>query len=322
MKRHGTARTQPRKRWVATKKGRCERPAEARRAGQKGDGIEVRLSKLSDSERRAARKVLDEMGTVGGAGREGYRKAAGLVVSMLENGRLKGLQESLAGGAGMPEKDLLKILAESDVLTALNAAEAAKARICAIECLQGRIKKRALGKAVRDHLVSSPGFIGPRWDTYAVEAEMTAAFREHAEKAGMSRDSRRIDLALSSGDRLLILEMARPKKPLGWEDVHRFVRYVQTVRTALKADVRFKSCKGCMIGDSIGDDPALRDYLAGLEDSGVTVRSWQGLLDEARAEWAEYLRMLADRGSGDPRLGRLASGGGRRSQEQGVRRSR
>ena len=238
-----------------------------------------------------------------------YREIAELVLASWENGRLKNLWKSFADADDPSEEDLLAILTETDILTALNVAEAIKTKLYAIESLQERIKKRELEKSVRDHLAANPWIIGPKWDTFAAERRVTTLIKELAGKAGLSEYEGRLDLALSSGKHLLIIEMMRPGLRLNWDHANRCVRYIRMVKTALKADERFGAYDGYIIADRIEEDASLHDHLADLGRQGIVVRRWSDLLDEAKAEWDSYLHMLAERGSGDPRLARLLGDG-------------
>ena len=214
---------------------------------------------------------------------------------------MKGLRESLAGGG------LLKTLEDADVLATLSAAEAARARLRAIESLQSRIKRRALEEPVRRRLAASPWIIGPMWDAFAAEKGAAAAIKRQAKKSGLSGVKGRVGHALSSGNQLLILEMTGPNRRLGWDHVNLCVKYVQMIRTMLKTNERFKSYHCYIIADRIDGDPALQYHLQGLQNWGIVARRWPNLLDEAKTAWGDYLRTLAERGKGDPRLARLVA---------------
>lgn len=270
-------------------------------------GFKARLDRLPNTERETVKQVLIKIGGIASMEEDRYREVAELVLSSWENGRLKGLWKSLASDDDMDEGDLLKILTETDILTALNVAEAIKTKLYAIESLQSRIKRRALEESVRDHLAANPWIIGPKWDTFAVEKRVTTVIRMQAKKAGLAKDKGRLDVALSSGDQLLVLELMRPEKRMDWDHAERCVKYVKMIRTALKTDERFKSYHGFIIADRIDEEPALQDYLVDLQDQGITVRRWSDLLDDAKAEWGEYLHILAERGKGDPRLAKLVA---------------
>lgn len=232
-------------------------------------------------------------------------------------------QGAPAGGAG--KGSLLKTLAESDALAAPCASEAARARLCAIERLQSAIKQSAMEKPVRDRLAASPWVIGPSWDTFAVEEEVSAMVREQSKRAGMAGARERTGTALSSGSQLLILEIAGRKKPLDWDYVGRCTRYVQTVKTALNKGGRFKAYRAYIVAHRIDSSPALQDYLRDLQGRGTVARRWPDLLDESKAAWGEYLRVLAGRGNGatgDARPGAAASRPSRSASAERTQRRR
>ena len=272
---------------------------------KKVEGFKDRLDRLPGNESRAVRQVLTKIGGIASMDQDKYVEVAELVIASWESGNLKGRWESFAKSDDVDEGDLLKILTETDILTALNVAEAIKTKLYAIESLQSRIKRRVLEKSVRNHLAANPWIIGPKWDTFAVEKRITTVVREQAKKAGLTEDKGRMDLAMSSGNQILILELMRPNKRLDWDHANRCTRYIQMIKTALKTDGRFKSYHGYIIADRIDEDPALQDHLQELQGQGIIVRRWEDLLGEAKAVWDEYLHILAERGKGDPRLAKL-----------------
>jgi hypothetical protein len=62
-------------------------------------------------------------------------------------------------------------------------------------------------------MLENPWLISPQWETFKVETRIKDLVQEASEQAGIADDidwQGRVDLTLSSGDQLLILEFMRP----------------------------------------------------------------------------------------------------------------
>lgn len=197
-----------------------------------------------------------------------------------------------------PADDLPTALAEADALAARSAADAARARLCAIEMLMGRIRGRGLDAAARRRLAACPWIMGPGWDALAVDGDATVLARESAGTAGRPDCGGRLALSPPCGGRLLIVEMMGPGRRLDWDYVDRCVRYMRMTKTALAAGGRPWECEGRIVADFIDGGGPLRDHLADLEGRGIVARRWPDLLVEAGAGWDLHLRMFAGQGCG------------------------
>ena len=267
------------------------------------DEFKDRLDRLSGTERATVRKVLVSIGGIAQLDQDKYDEIAKLVLRSWEGGRLKGLWEKFAANEDPSESDLLEILSESEILSALNVAEAIKTKLYAIEHLQARIREKDLENRVRDHLGRNPWIIGPEWETFAVEKSVRRLMEEKAKASGMSDYAGRVDLALSSGRRLLVLELTRPDTKLDWGHVQRCTEYVGRIKTALKNDPHFDTVSGYIISDRIDEEPSLMDHIKDNKD--LAAITWSRLLDDAKSKWSEYLEILVRKNGGDPRLASL-----------------
>ena len=146
------------------------------------------------------------------------------------------LVADMAGDA--PADGLLAALAKADAFAARSAAEAARARLGAIEILADWIGGRGLDDAARDRLATCPWIMGPGWDAFAADGDATALAREAARTDGLPDCGGRLALAPPCGGRLLIMEMMGQGRRLDWDYVDRCVRYVRMTKTALAAGGR------------------------------------------------------------------------------------
>ena len=262
-------------------------------------GFADRLARFSQTERATVRTVLKRISGVISLDQDKFEEIAELVLSSWEGGRLKGLWEKFASSEDPSEADLLEILSEADILSALHVAEAIKTKLYAIEGLQERVRKGELEARVRDHLARNPWIIGPEWETFAVERSVAGLIKEKARESKMTDYKGRTDLVLSSGKQLLVLELTRPGLTLDWDHMQRCDKYVRMIKTGLKA-TGFTTVSGYIISDRIDKNQSLLDHISDNKD--LVAVTWEHLLGGAKAKWYEYLEILAKK---DPRLARL-----------------
>lgn len=268
-----------------------------------------RLDNLGKHEKRTVTKVLTKLGGISSVTQNQYEDLADSIITSWEGGRLRELWTEIANADELSESDLLSILMETEVISALNVAEAIKAKLHAISELKTRIKKKDLENAVRDHLARNPWMISPKWDTFKVERKVTSLIKEQAKQSGLLSDTYegRVDLVLSSGSQLLVLEFMRPGLTLDWDHISRCKRYINYIRQKIytQTEFEFTSVSGYIIADKVDQDSAVREEIKDLKQHDVVVNDWKGLLDSAKSSWNEYLHILVKRGKGDSRLQNL-----------------
>ena len=268
-----------------------------------------RLDNLGKHEKRTVTKVLTKLGGISSVTQNQYEDLADSIITSWEGGRLRELWTEIANADELSESDLLSILMETEVVSALNVAEAIKAKLYAISELKARIKEKDLENAVRDHLARNPWMISPKWDTFKVERKVVSLIKEQAKQSGLLSDTYegRVDLVLSSGSQLLVLEFMRPGLTLDWDHISRCKRYINYIRQKIdtQTEFEFTSVSGYIIADKVDQDSAVREEIKDLKQHDVVVNDWKGLLDSAKSSWNEYLHILVKRGKGDSRLQNL-----------------
>jgi hypothetical protein len=266
----------------------------------------VRLERLQPHEGRTIKRALRKLAEIPTLNDQQFVELGNAVVTSWEQGRLKDLIASIANVESMAEGELISILVEAQALTALNMAEAVKTRLLTIGGLRLRIERQTLETEVRDYIATNPWLISPQWETFRVERSVKKLLDELAEKAGLQGEKwgGRIDLTLSSGDQLLIIEFMRPGLKLDWDHIQRFERYILLVKKALEANTggRFHSVSGYLVADALESDPANLDKIGSLKSQGMFALDWQTLLSNALAAWQEFLEILATRAPEDERL--------------------
>jgi hypothetical protein len=273
---------------------------------KKVSGFAGRLGKLQPHESRTVKGALTKLAQVPTLNKQQFDELGDAVLSAWERGRLRELIDRISQSEALSPEELVSILVEAQVLTALNMAEAVKTRLLTIGGLKLRIQRRELETAVRDYISKNPWLISPQWETFRVEKSVQNFAKEMASQAELVGEKweGRVDLALASGIQLLIIEFMRPGLRLDWEHIQRFERYVRLIRTNVEANTagQFKIVTGYIVADGIEADPVNLGKIKSLKNEDMHALDWETLLSHALAEWREFLEALADRAPSDERL--------------------
>jgi RecB family endonuclease NucS len=197
-------------------------------------------------------------------------------------------------------------------MNALHAAERVRVQLNLLAGLEERIRDRELENAVRDYIAENPWLISPEWDTFKVEKSL----KKIAESAGVStldeEDGwkRRVDLLLSSGRQVLVVEFMRPGETANWDHVSRFKQYVLTLRNSIytSSGGTFDRVDGLMVADRIDGQGAVTAEIQDLRSRGMDATDWSGLLYRSKKLWQDYFDVLVERAPEDERVIALSEG--------------
>lgn len=265
-----------------------------------------RLDSLERAERRTLERALGQLGKIPTLTDEQYNNLGQAVLTSWEQGRLKGLINDIAEAKEFTQHELLNVLIEAKVLTALSTAEAVTTKLQVVKSLRDRIKKQQLENNVRDFIADNPWLISPKWETYRVERSVRQFLIDVGKVTGWTTglDGKRIDLALSSGEHLLVVEFMRPGKKIDRDHLDRFERYVDAVRAEVEANSagRFRLVTGYLIADQLTSSVDTQTKLRKLRKDSMYAMDWKTLLEEGVNTWREFLDILAMRSPKDVRL--------------------
>lgn len=272
-----------------------------------------RLEKLPKHERQTVSRAVRRVAQIETLSQSQFEELGTAMVAAWEQGRLQALINDIANADDLTADQLVEILAEAEVLTALNMAEAVKTKLQTVGGLKQRIENRDLENAVRDYISQHPWIVSPKWETFAVERGVGPLKEMAAKESGIEvhEDFKgRIDLALASGEHLLILEFMRPGITIDWDHVDRFDRYVRIMRTSVRANTGgpFNRVTGYIVADNLSRSSGLADRLRSLEREDMSALDWPTLLAQAAAQWQDFLDILAGRDPQDERLQVLLTG--------------
>ena len=272
-----------------------------------------RLEKLKGSEKRTVRSALKKVASIEALSDDQFTDLSNGILTAWEGGRLHELINDVSKVDDLDESGLLSLLAEAQVLNALHVAEAVKAKVDIINGLRRRIANRELENAVRDYIADNPWLLSPHWETFKVETSVKHVLDEAAASAQLDayddQDRKRIDLALSSGSQLLVVEFMRPGLTVDREHLNRYQQYVDIIRSRIRTNTAygFDTVSGLLVADKLNRKPDMDGALARLAQDRMDAIEWEGLLGRACAQWKEFLEVLAERAPDDDRLADLRS---------------
>ncbi|UUX96608.1 ATP-binding protein [Aquabacterium sp. J223] len=274
-------------------------------------GFSERLAALPPSEAKVVKQALRQMARIGQLDDERFQDLARAILTAWEGGRLQEIIREVARLESMEAGPLLGLLAEQQVLTTLHVGEAVRLKADVIEGLKRRIRARELENAIRNYIAKNPWLIAPEWETFAVERRIDKLAAQVATEAGVDTDNDwdgRVDLTLSSGDQLLVLEFMRPGLTVDRDHINRFQLYMDTMRARVGANtgLGFRSIRGMLVADKLHIRPQDKGAIDRMAADGMVCREWEVLLGEAEAKWSEFLDALAARSPDDARVRSLA----------------
>ena len=212
----------------------------------------------------------------------------------------------------MNEGVLLSLLAEAQVLSALHVAESVKAKVEIIDGLRKRILERDLENAVRDYIAENPWLLSPEWETFRKEISVKNLVDAAAKEAGLDRDDqwkKRVDLVMSAGRQLLIVEFMRPGLTIDRDHINRYQEYIDVLRSSIEANTElgFRTVSGLLVADKLDRKRGVDVILKRLAEADMKALEWEGLLRRAAKQWEEFLDVLVSRAPDDDRLSTLRS---------------
>ena len=292
-----------------------------RRAAERLKQIEDRsasfspiLRRLKPTERRTVWTALRKVAAIETLNEQQCQELCEGILKAWYRGRLRGLIEGISEVDVLDEKELLKLLAEERVLTALSVAEVVEAKLEIIRGLRKRIKKWDLENTIRDYIAENPWLLSPEWETFKKETNIKGIIDGAVGKSKLcSRDEerKRVDLALASGEQLLIVEFMRPGVTADREHIDRYRKYIEILRSRIKlnTELGFKRVSGLLVADKLHRKDGMDETLKGLHKLDMNALEWTSLLLRAEAQWKEFYEILISRAPDDERLSALRTRG-------------
>lgn len=286
-----------------------------RRTQQKMQALEHKVNSFAEriaklgGEGRTVKRALSKLAQIEKLNTEQFADMGNAILLAWEGGRLRDLIDQISQSESLDEAGLVEILAEANAITALHTAETVKAKLTAIQGLEKRVAERELENAVRDYIAKNPWLISPIWETFASETRVrdicvdaaAVALKDEAFKG-------RVDLALSSGNQLLVLEFMRPGLKLDRDHLDRFNRYLDIIQEKIDAStgLELNHLTGYLVADDLERQAGNRQALKDMRSKERFALSWKDLIAQSKHQWREFLEHIKERVPDDERVRAIA----------------
>lgn len=272
-------------------------------------GFGTRLERLTTTERKTVESLLRKIASFPRLGQERFNEWCNDVLTSWETGRLRSLITEMSEEQELDEQKLLDYLSEAGILSALNIAESIKTKVVTIGELKQRVEAHQLENEVRNFIYNNPWLIHPKWESFRKERSVKKLMEDIGTKQ-LSHEGfdGRVDLALSSGSSLLLIEFMRPGLELDKDHLDRFNYYVMDINNAITNETGSKINKmesAFLIADRKKNDSLIGDRIQQLKKDNIFVMKWDTLIEQALSQWVEYLDILKERYKDDSRIQQL-----------------
>ena len=279
---------------------------------KKVNRYQARLDRLDPQKRRVAEKVLKRLASIDELEDEHFIDMSDAVLTAFETDILKTFIEELDSRDSLTEIDVLRLFQEANVLTALYMVQLVGVKLGIMAKLHKMICKSDPENDVRDLIAENPWIVGPQWETYKVETSLSAIKKEAASKAHLDDGikQKRIDLALSSGNSVLLLEFMKPGLTLDKDHVIRLEDYFYAFRGILAQETNDpektkKIEKSYLVAETDVKSDILRERITAMKKNGIYVLSWHQLFNECIRQWKDVLEAFVEKAPDDPRIKEL-----------------
>jgi hypothetical protein len=283
--------------------------ARIRELENKAGKFKERLEKLPSSERKTVKSVLIKIANFDRLGKRRFEDWCNDILTSWETGRLRGLLEEISGSENLDATRLLEILQEAQILTSLNIAESIKTKIVTIGELKKRVAVKDLENSIRDFIYKNPWLIHPKWEAYKKETSVSHIIdhvKSHLDNDGVFAG--RVDLTLSAGDDLLLVEFMRPGLKLDRDHIDRLYNYVSDIRVMIANETGStirRLSSAYIVADSRDMNIFISDRINKLENENILVLTWDALIAQAIKQWQEQLEILKENNASDVRIKEL-----------------
>lgn len=128
---------------------------------QKMGHFAPRLENMTKTESKTIRVALGRLASISTLSDDQFQELGGAMLTSFERGRLKNLIDQIANTDFFTAEDFVQLLAEADVLSALNLAEVIRTKLEAIRGLERLVEKGELENKVRDYIADRPWLLDP-----------------------------------------------------------------------------------------------------------------------------------------------------------------
>jgi len=213
--------------------------------------------------------------------------------------------------AELPESEagiILSVMGEAQILTALHVAEVIQIKLNLVRGLRKRVEEKQLENAIRDYIADHPWLVDSRYEFYKKETSLANILADVATAIRLDEQpdfAKRVDLLLSSGDHLVLMEFMRPGITIDRDHLDRFAQYVDEIRARIEANTGgpFRRVTGTIVADKLEKSkPGNQQAIKRLAGNDMYALDWSTLLANSERQYKEYSAIMVQHSPDDPRV--------------------
>jgi|AntRauTorcE11897_2_1112592.scaffolds.fasta_scaffold00537_9 hypothetical protein len=283
-----------------------------------------RINRLAKQEKADITSALDKIAIIERIDVDDFKVIANSMIQGVERESVKKVIKRINETDENSLPDLINVIQEWDIISAVSTAEVIFGKIEIIEQFDKHIKNRLPEKNSKDKLDMQdfikkyPWLLGQEYEHLTpgefshekgvdkwIEDELFEVNKEY--KAHDKRENRRFDLLCMTNDwQIVILELMKPGKPIDYDHVMRLNRYVTRIRAAIsskgtKSIYHSKNVFGILIADKRDGDVSLSETINKFSDTLDTI-TWNALFESVQGRYKTYLQILKMKAPDDPRI--------------------
>lgn len=276
-----------------------------------------RAERLPPRERKVFKKVVDRICSIPQLGRDRDGKEitddlVKFVYNALTNRSFLDAIRRLNTASPDDIDKFTEVVSEWDIIAAVSTAHVVKGRVEIIQKFKKMIDAKLREKPdMQDFLREHPWLIDPKWEmlTHETTLDRIIANKFGGHPTGTPEGRKRPDY-FCLGDRYQtahVVELKRPGKQVGREELDQLRDYVNALRDRLQDDstvaqYQRKTVSGLLVADGVRPD-AKRIANTYQSDGLFDIRTWDNLLDTTEMLYADYFEAVTMRApQDDPRI--------------------
>lgn len=275
-----------------------------------------RLEKFPEREREELRAAITKLASIDTIDDARLDELVSVLFKAYENETFMQLIRAISATDDGAQEELLRLFQEWDVLEAISVAQTVRGRIEVIRKFRALIKAKAPEKPdMQDFVRARPWLMNPQWDVLQHERSLDKVLAEHFDVEGDADydgndGSKRLDFFCVADSSLsVVAELKRPGDLIGLDELKQLTRYVDYLRSREKESNdpshSNREIKGCLVYGRLRPDA--EEEKRRLRNDGISVVTWDKLLEDAERLHREYLEIVKARApEDDPRIQDLA----------------
>ena len=272
------------------------------------------VERFPERERKELLSAIDTLASMPTMENERLDEIVAILIQAYENDHFLSVIRSIQSLGVDAQEEIVGLIAEWDVIEAVQTAQLVRGRVEIIRTFDALIKAKAPEKPdMQDFLKEHPWLIDPGWQMLAHEKSLDNILQDNfnSPKKVKKRGGRRLDfLCLGDSSHAVVVEIKRPGEKVGVSELRQLEDYLLYLNRWNNDSSGGRSKReritGVLIYDRMDEDA--RELASRMRDSGdVLIITWSGLLETAERLHKEYLELVTSRApANDPRIEALA----------------